>query len=47
MLHMKLLHHFNHVTAETLIFGPSIWRGDVMNLALQASAVLVLAHSWR
>ncbi|KIW92578.1 uncharacterized protein Z519_06425 [Cladophialophora bantiana CBS 173.52] len=35
MLQMKLLHHFNTVTAETLIFDASIWRSQVIALALQ------------
>ncbi|OQV08501.1 Fungal Zn2-Cys6 binuclear cluster domain-containing protein [Cladophialophora immunda] len=47
MLQMKLLHHFNTVTAETLVFGVSIWRGHVMALALKHEflmhAVLLIA----
>ncbi|OAP64706.1 hypothetical protein AYL99_00678 [Fonsecaea erecta] len=47
MLQMKLLHHFNTLTAETLVFDVSIWRGRVMTLALQHEflmhAVLLVA----
>ena len=37
MLQMKLLHHFDNVTARTLIFDESIWRGHVIPLTFQVS----------
>ncbi|KIX99570.1 uncharacterized protein Z520_05146 [Fonsecaea multimorphosa CBS 102226] len=47
MLQMRLLHHFDTVTAETLVFDTAIWRGQVMALALQHEflmhAVLLIA----
>jgi hypothetical protein len=35
LLHMELFHHFNTVTAETLIFGEEIWRKEVIPLSFQ------------
>jgi hypothetical protein len=32
---MELFHHFNTVTAETLIFGEEIWRKEVIPLSFQ------------
>ncbi|KAH8815619.1 hypothetical protein F5884DRAFT_772945 [Xylogone sp. PMI_703] len=35
MLHMKMLHHFNTVTAHTLVFDTHLWQNEVMQLAFQ------------
>ncbi len=37
LLHMKLIHHFITVTADTLIFGEHIWQRDVMMLSFKVS----------
>ena len=36
MFQMKLFHHFGTTTANTLIFGVSIWRDRIMALSFQA-----------
>lgn len=35
MLHMKMLHHFNTVTAHTLVFDTRLWQSEVIQLAFQ------------
>jgi Fungal Zn(2)-Cys(6) binuclear cluster domain len=36
MFQMKLFHHFGTTTANTLVFGVSIWRNTIMALSFQA-----------
>lgn len=35
MQHMELFHHFNTVTAGTLVFGEDIWRKEVISLSFK------------
>jgi hypothetical protein len=35
MLHMKLIHHFEAFTAETLVLDTNLWRTEVMHLSFQ------------
>jgi hypothetical protein len=35
MLHMKLIHHFEVFTAETLVLDTNLWRNEVMHLSFQ------------
>lgn len=32
---LQLMHHFEHFTSDTLLFGKRLWRDEVLSLALQ------------
>jgi len=46
MLHMKLIHHFNSFTAETLIFDTNLWRNEVMCLSFQVGLAFPATHQF-
>lgn len=34
---LRLMHHFEHITSDTLIFGKPFWRDQILPLTLHVS----------
>jgi hypothetical protein len=43
---MKLIHHFNAFTAETLVFDANLWRNEVMCLSFQVGLAFPATHQF-
>lgn len=37
LMSLRLMHHFEHFTSDTLLFGKSFWRDQILPLALHVS----------
>lgn len=37
LMSLRLMHHFEHFTSDTLIFGKPFWRDQILPLALHVS----------
>lgn len=37
LMSLRLMHHFEHITSDTLIFGKPFWRDQILPLTLHVS----------
>lgn len=37
LMSLRLMHHFEHFTSDTLLFGKPFWRDQILPLALHVS----------
>lgn len=37
LMSLRLMHHFEHFTSDTLLFGKPFWRDQILPLALNVS----------